>query len=129
MGIDDAAELQATLQALAVVGVPDAETTELFHALAGILQLGNVRFARAVSAGGESVASIGAGAAAELAGAAGLLGVAVPALQAALTTKKLQVAREWCGPRIQFGTPAAIGRVLQMFDRVCVLDHAGTMWS
>ena len=65
MGIDDAAELQATLQALAVVGVPDAETTELFHALAGILQLGNVRFARAVSAGGESVGSIGAGAAAE----------------------------------------------------------------
>ena len=42
MGIDDAAELQATLQALAVVGVPDAETTELFHALAGILQLGRV---------------------------------------------------------------------------------------
>ncbi|KAL0134329.1 hypothetical protein PUN28_001256 [Cardiocondyla obscurior] len=43
-GTNDARDLQETLRALSVMGIKDAEVTDIFRLVAGILHVGNIRF-------------------------------------------------------------------------------------
>ncbi|XP_011162466.1 unconventional myosin-Ie isoform X1 [Solenopsis invicta] len=44
-GTNDARDFQETLKALSVMGIKDAEVTDIFRLVAGILHLGNIQFA------------------------------------------------------------------------------------
>eukprot|EP00887_Chlorella_sp_A99_P002927 scaffold24.g2927.t1 len=82
--VDDAQEFRHTLDAMRIVDM-------VLRIVAGVLHLGNIEFAD--SASDEAVLA-NAPSAAELAAAAGLLGVAAGGLQAALTTRAIETRGE-----------------------------------
>jgi len=102
--VDDAEELRSTLDAMAIVGLGEAEREAVLRTVAAVLHLGNVEFAPAPD---EGAAPAGPGAAAALGAVASLLEVAEPALLTALTTRVIATAGERIVKRLSAAAAAA----------------------
>ncbi|CAG5041359.1 unnamed protein product [Parnassius apollo] len=89
--LDDVEDFQRLHQALARVGLSDAERRSVYGVVAGVLHLGNVQFEE--EGGARGGCSVSAGSQHALNTAARLLGADAPALRTALVSRLMQSAR------------------------------------
>ena len=92
-GVDDAAEFAKVKHAMATVGILPEQQRNIWRVLSAVLWLGNVHFV-AVSESSDAVRVADGASAKALDAAAQLLGLPVPDLQVALTTRKMLVGGE-----------------------------------